>query len=49
MQVVVAVKPEGLADPTSVYEKLFAWIYHHGYMVTDSHTELFLSGTMSGD
>jgi effector-binding domain-containing protein len=49
MELVIAVKPEGLADPTSIYEKLFPWIHQQGYMVADAHSEVFLTGSMSGD
>jgi len=49
MQVAVAVKPEGQADPAPVYDSLYSWIYKQGYMVVDSACEVFLSGAMTGN
>jgi len=45
----VAVKPEGQADPTNTYDKLYAWIFKEGYMTVDSAREVFLTNAMSGD
>lgn len=48
-EVVVAVKPEGMADPGPLYEKLFMWIHSRGYMGIDNHSEIFLSNATNGN
>ena len=48
-EVAVAVKPEGQADPSGIYNKLYAWISKEGYIATDSAREVFLSNVMSGN
>jgi effector-binding domain-containing protein len=48
-QAAVATKPEGLADPAPLYRKLYTWIHKQGYVVTDAHSELFLTNAMGGD
>lgn len=48
-EAVVAVKPEGQADPSNTYDKLYAWIFKEGYMTVDSAREVFLTNAMSGD
>lgn len=49
MELAVAVKPEGQADPGPIYESLHAWILKQGYMVTDGPMEIFLTNVMTGD
>ena len=49
MEVAVAVKPEGMADPAPIYEKLVTWIYRNGYGIADTSYETYLTNTMSGD
>jgi len=47
--VAVAVKPEGQADPSGIYNKLYAWISKEGYITTGSAREVFLTNVMSGN
>jgi effector-binding domain-containing protein len=49
MQVAVATKPPGQADPAAIYQKLYRWIAAQGYVVTDAASEIFLTNTMTGD
>jgi len=49
MKMVVAVKPEGLADPGTVYNRLIIWIHRHNYAAIDGFREIFLTNMMSGD
>jgi effector-binding domain-containing protein len=49
MQMAVAVKPEGQADPGPIYESLHSWIVEKGYCVIDSHSEVFLTNAMTGN
>jgi len=48
-KVAVAVKPEGMADPGSLYGLLYNWTIEQGYMAIDAPAETFLTNTMSGD
>jgi len=48
-EVAVAVKPEGLPDPSGIYNKLYAWIFKQGYITTGSAREVFLTNAMSGN
>jgi len=45
----VAVKPEGLATPDSVYQRLYAWMFENGYMPTERPSEVFLTNAQTGD
>ena len=45
----VAVKPEGLADPSPIYNSIYSWILREGYIVVGSPREVFLTNVMSGD
>ena len=45
----VAVKPEGQADPGQIYSNLYRWILQEGYVVVDSAYEMFLTNAMSGN
>jgi len=49
MEMAVAVKPQGLADPSPIYAALYTWITKQGYMVTGSCREVFLTNAMSGN
>jgi effector-binding domain-containing protein len=49
MQLAVAIKPEGQADPAPIYEKLYAWLFKQGYIAADAACETFLTNAMSGD
>ena len=49
MKMVVAVKPEGLAEPGTIYNRLIIWIHRHNYAAIDGFREIFLTNMMSGD
>ena len=49
MEVAVAVKPEGVADPAAIYEQLTMWIYKNKYTGVGAPIEIFLTNAMSGD
>ena len=49
MKMAVAVKPEGLAEPGAVYNRLIIWIHRHNYAAIDGFREIFLTNMMSGD
>ncbi len=49
MEMAVAIKPEGLADPSGIYNNLYAWILKQGYVPLGAHREIFLTNAMSGD
>jgi effector-binding domain-containing protein len=49
MEVAVAAKPRGQADPSSIYKELDAWILKQGYYVTDTPMEIFLSNSETGN
>ena len=49
VEMVVAVKPEGQADPSPIYERLFTWIYKTGYVHIEDPRERFLSNAMAGN
>lgn len=44
MDVAVVVKPEGVADPGSLYEALGLWIHKEGYATEDGPIEVYLTG-----
>jgi effector-binding domain-containing protein len=46
---VTAVKPEGMADPGPIYEKIYAWVRKNGYATVDSASEVFLTNANGGD
>lgn len=48
-EVAVAVKPEGQADPSGIYNRLYAWTFKQGYITTDSAREIFLTNAMTGN
>ncbi len=45
----VAVKPQGQADPGSLYADLAAWIFSQGYASIEGPSETFLTNAMAGD
>ena len=49
MEVAVAVKPEGQADPSGIYNRLYAWIFKEGYIAAGACREVFLTNAMSGN
>ena len=49
MDVVVATKPEGQADPGPIYESLTAWVFKEGYVGTDGPWETFLTNPTTGN
>jgi len=48
-EVVVAVKPEGVADPGPIYEGIARWAFEHGYLGAEGPSETYLTNAMSGD
>jgi effector-binding domain-containing protein len=49
MELAVAVKPKGQADPGPIYDSLYTWIAKQGYRAADNACERFLTGAMAGD
>ena len=49
VKVAVAVKPEGVADPLPVYERLYNWMHKQRYTPTSGPQETFLTNAESGD
>jgi len=49
VEVAVASKPAGLANPVSVYRQLHAWIFDNGYMPTEGPCETFLANAQASD
>lgn len=49
VELAVAVKPEGQADPGPIYERLFTWIYKAGYVHIEDPMERFLTSASTGD
>ncbi len=49
MDVAVAVKPEGLADPNTIYDEFNPWILKQGYIATDGPCENFLTNPTGGN
>jgi len=49
MEVAVAIKPEGQADQSDIYNRIYIWIIKQNYMVLDSACETFLTNSMSGN
>ncbi|MGA2915221.1 MAG: GyrI-like domain-containing protein [Sedimentisphaerales bacterium] len=48
VEVAVALKPEGMADPSCVYRDLEHWIAGNGYTADDSPIEKFLTNAQAG-
>jgi len=49
LELAVAIKPEGQADPSPIYEILYAWLHNEGYVVTEGPRETFLTSAMVGN
>jgi len=49
MAYAVAVKPEGMSEPTEVYEELHRWLIQQGYTQVEFPSELILSNAQAGD
>jgi effector-binding domain-containing protein len=49
IDVVVATKPEGMADPGPVYHKLYPWLLANGYIPLEGPREQFLTNAESND
>lgn len=49
VKMAVAVKPEGMADPRPVYERLYTWMHKQRHMPTSGPQETFLTNAESGD
>ena len=49
MEVAVAVKPEGMADSSSIYRDLEHWIFKNGYVADDGPSEKFLTNAQTGN
>lgn len=49
MELAVAIKPEGQADPSLIYDKLYTWIFKQGYISTESACETFLTNVRAGN
>ncbi|MBN2211225.1 MAG: GyrI-like domain-containing protein [Sedimentisphaerales bacterium] len=48
-EAVVAVKPEGVANPEPIYKELMTWLFRNGCVATDAPREIYLTNAMSGD
>ncbi|MHC4266643.1 MAG: hypothetical protein ACYSUK_12055, partial [Planctomycetota bacterium] len=44
-QAAAAIKQLGVADPGPIYDKLYSWIFEHGYVPTGRPIENFLLGS----
>jgi effector-binding domain-containing protein len=49
LELAVAVKPKGQADPRPIYDRLYAWIYKQGYVAAEDPMETFLTDEKGGD
>jgi effector-binding domain-containing protein len=49
MDVAVAVKPEGVADSSTIYKNLGLWMYKKGYAATEGPMEIFLTNSEAGN
>ena len=49
VKMAVAIKPEGMADPRPVYERLYTWMLKERHMPTSGPQETFLTNAESGD
>lgn len=48
-EVAVTGKPEGLASPEPIYERLYTWIFENGYLPTEGPSEAFLTNAETQD
>jgi len=49
VDVVVATKPEGQADPGPIYHKLYPWLVENGYVPVEGPRERFLTNAKTND
>lgn len=49
IEMVVAKKPKGMADPNSIYNDMSKWIYENKYLGWDTPVEIILSGAQTSD
>jgi DNA gyrase inhibitor GyrI len=49
VEVAVAVKPEGMADPCVIYKNLEKWILENGYIAEEGPCERFLTNAQTGN
>ena len=49
MEVAVAVKHKGQADPSPIYDNLARWVFEQGYMPAGGFMETFLTNAMAGN
>ncbi len=49
MEVLVAVKPRGQADPAPIYEELYRQVLKEGYLATQGPIETFLTNAETGN
>jgi DNA gyrase inhibitor GyrI len=49
VEVAVALKPEGMADPSCVYHDLERWIVENGYTAEEGPIEKFLTNAQTGN
>jgi effector-binding domain-containing protein len=49
MEVLVAVKPKGQADPAPIYEELYRRVLKEGYLATEGSIETFLTNAETGN
>jgi DNA gyrase inhibitor GyrI len=49
VDVVVATKPEGLADPGPIYRQLYPWLLENGYVPVEGPCEQFLTNAQTND
>ena len=47
-EAVVAVKPEGMADPGPIYAGIGRWAFDHGYVGIEGPSETYLTNAMTG-
>ena len=49
VEVAMTGKPEGLASPEPIYERLYTWIFENGYLPTEGPSEAFLTNAETQD
>jgi len=49
VKMVATIKPEGMADPRPIYERLYAWMLKEHHMPTSGPQETFLTNAETGD
>lgn len=48
VELAVIAKSAGQEDPRAIYERLFNWVYAHGYVHIEDPMEKFLTGASGG-